>query len=59
MGTKRRVAIWFRRGKEFLVEVPGMEGRADFVFASQDQMVEWAHGTGFVLKEKRYGRRYA
>lgn len=51
MGTKRRIAIWFRRGRHFVVKAPGWENRVDLVFTTQDQMVEWAHNNKMILRD--------
>lgn len=51
MGTRRKVAIWFKRGNAFYVNAPGWDSRVGLVFSSQDDMIAWSHGAGVVLKD--------
>lgn len=51
MGTKRRVAIWWRREREYIVKAPGYDKRVDLVFAEKSQMLEWARGARMILRD--------
>lgn len=49
MGTKRRVAIWFKRGRDFVVKAPSWGNRVDLIFPSQSAMIAWAREARMVL----------
>lgn len=53
MGTRRKVAIWFKRGrKEYVVMPPGWKPKEGFiVFSDKAQMIEFARASGLVLKD--------
>lgn len=48
---KRKIAIWFRRGRDLVVKVPGWDNRVDLVFTRRNDMIEWAHSNGYVLRD--------
>lgn len=59
MGSKRRVAIWYYRGREYVVMLPGWEHKVDLVFGQQSEMIDWAHSNNYVLKDGNVvNRRY-
>lgn len=51
MGSKRKIAIWFRRGRDLVVKVPGWDNRVDLIFSTRAEMVNWAHNNGYILKD--------
>lgn len=54
MGTKRRVAIWYKRGHgEYCVIPPGWKPRdGDIVFSKKTQLIDFARASGLILREK-------
>lgn len=57
MGTRRKVAIWFKRGKEFVVKPPGWDsrGRPDvFQTVPNDRVGAWRED-GFEGREQTEG----
>ena len=55
MGTKRKVALWWRRRRnEYVVLPPGWkpEKHGEITFASLDLMVEFARASGLILRER-------
>ena len=62
MGTKRKVAVWYRRRKkEYVVEPPGWKPMrdGDIVFTDKNAMIEFSHAAKLILKERQIGREYA
>lgn len=55
MGTKRRVATWYKRRRgEFVVRTPNWKPKdGDIVFTDQDQMIKFARAARLVLKERQ------
>lgn len=53
MGTKRRVCLWYRRGKrEFVAWPAGWKPKdGDIVFSHKEQLIAFAMSAGMVLKE--------
>lgn len=61
MGTKRRVCIWYQRGKhDYVVEPPNWKPKDGITsFAHKRDMIMFAEAAKLILKEKPNSRRYA
>lgn len=51
MGTRRRVALWHRRGREYVVRPAGWHKLVELVFCTKTDMIEWAHSARMVLRD--------
>lgn len=62
MGTKRRICLWWQRGKHDYTCLPyGWKPQRDgeISFSSKERLLAFARAGGMILKEKQDGRRYA
>lgn len=57
MGTKRRVCLWYQRGKhDYVVEPPNWKPKNGITsFAHKKDMISFAQAAKLVLKEKQQG----
>ena len=59
MGTKRKVCVWWRRGKHDYACLPhGWKPQRDgeISFANKEKLLEFARAGKMILKEKQTGR---
>ena len=48
---KRKVAVWRKVGRIFVVRPPGWPRNVELSFADQAAMIEWALGARLMLKD--------
>lgn len=51
MGTNIRFAVWYKRGRIFIVRPPGWPKNVDLSFTDQGDMMEWAKAEHVMLKD--------
>lgn len=51
MGTRVRFAIWHKVGRLFVVRPPDWPRNAELSFTSQSDMIKWAQGMKYMLKD--------
>lgn len=61
MGTRRRVCLWWQRGRhDYVVEPPNWKPKdGTMCFAHKSDMIPFAQAARLILKEKPNSRRYA
>ena len=61
MGTRRRICLWWQRGKhDYCCLPPGWKPERDgeISFSSKENLISFARSGRMILKEKQEGRRH-
>jgi len=51
MGTRRKTALWYRRGRLYVVRPQGWPRRVELSFTARESMLAWARGARMVLRQ--------
>ena len=51
MGTRRKTALWYRRGRLYVVRPQGWPRRVELSFTARESMLAWARGAHMVLRQ--------
>ena len=54
---KRKVAVWRKVGRTFIVRPPDWPRATEYSCMDQETLIEWAHNHGYVLKDGNPPRR--
>lgn len=56
---KRKVAVWRKVGRIFVVRPPDWPKATEYSCTDQETLIEWAHNHGYVLKDGNVPQRRA